>query len=251
MTRATYIVSEGNRSAFWTYEYLDDQNFSVKYTYGRLGLPPSSLSPPTIKPHTSAAHREKEVGKKITEKLRKGYKLQTEEQVKQEQDIAGALGAQYKINSIKFVGSQSGRSFEFSSEYDPNRGVIVEIINSWSKETNYIFMNRTDAWSLDGCSTTAGGIFTCTRLQDNYRTNWVDAIKKRLRDTAEILHRVVTQKFATLGVRKLTIGDDEDDENMMIAKDVVATAMASSNIGNVSEQVLFQFAALGARKLEI
>lgn len=241
-----YKVQVGNRNAFWGYTYKSDGR-SVEYRYGRIGATGNT----TEKAYRDQYVRDREVEKKITEKLKEGYKPETAEGLKKEVAVAEALGSQYKIQQLKFVSNRSDNAFSFGKQYDPELGVVIELLNSWTKESDYLYLNRTESLELCGRSgnntSQIGDTLTCTMMRDYPDTRKARAIRDFLKSTAQAVAKIITMSFG-MADRKLHLGDDEDTSETELIVDAINKQSAGSGIG---QQAMFSFAALGSRMLDL
>jgi hypothetical protein len=243
---SVYIVKEDNRSAFWAFSIIDGGR-NVRYRYGRLGLDESSLSKPVVKPYKYGEHT-----KKVAEKIGKGYKQVTAEEYNREQSIAQMIGSQYKIQRVEFVSSVISGIFTFGNNLDPDLGVVVEIINSWGGDTYHLYLTRTSSHMLNGMKISGkGGIYTS--MGDTPYSSWVAAVRKLLNETAKAVAKLITQKFGMVP-RSIDLSDDGDAATHTPESDnikQVITQSKSSIASGIGEQVLFKFACLGERSLDL
>ena len=259
-SKGLYKIQVKNRNAFWSYEYLDDGT-SATVKFGRIG----STGGTSTKDYGSSSKRDREIQKKIDEKLREGYKVETEEGLQKELEVVEALGTQQKIQNIYYVTEKSpqvlGRSgpnsfqFDYSKngkDYNPDLGIIVEVLNSWSKETTWLLLTKKDSQELTSVKVPAKSTNSITaNTIDCYKTSWVKAIRKYLSDTAKAVAKIVTQQFG-MATRKLQLGDEVEDEDTEVKTAAIMTTVQEQKVGGgMGEQVLMSFAGLGDRVLEL
>jgi predicted DNA-binding WGR domain protein len=232
--------SKGSGSAankFWSYEKTG--NYDVLVKWGRVGLAGQS------KTHTfgSAGEQEKFIQKKVREKQRKGYALTDDKQMKKETKIASLMGAQYKIGRMQWV-TKRGKKLKLALEYNPNEYVYVEILNSWSKEVTRLLLAKKDSWEIEGVAEQGRTIEYDYESRPN--SQFVRGVREALKELARKVTEAVV-KFAAMGVRKLSLSDDDDDDEYTPVLEPVFEAVGDS----ASKQVVQKFAALGERTLDL
>ena len=233
-----YICKESSSNKFWSYE---DQGNSVLVKWGRLGLAGQSKTHSFV----SMAEKRRFLDKKIREKTRKGYALSDEQKKKKEEKIAKLMGHQHKIQRMQWVDyKKKAKKLRFILNYDPKRYVYVEVINSWNKEVHRLLLSKDESYAIEGVAEADRVIeFSYASMPDSAFVNGVrEALKELARKVAEVV-----QRFAAVGVRKLSLGDDDDDEVEPIALDIYEQVGETS----ASKQVISRFAAMGARTLDL
>lgn len=245
--KGLYKVQVNNRNAFWSYEYTGTS--SVLFRWGRIGQTGQQKPKDFGDPYA----RDRAVEKKIAEQLRDGYQPETEEGLRKEIQVADALGTQYKIQHLHFPTGRIGNQFTLSKDYDPAEGVIVEIMNSWTKESEFLHLTRTDSIVLGGgriigrASSPTACTFTST--SPCKKEAWVRAIRKFIKDTAKVVSKIILEQFGMVN-RVLDLGTPQEDigfETTLV--EMVRKQDTSSSM--VGEQVLMSFAALGSRVLDL
>lgn len=234
----------GTSNKFWSAE--DKGPGTLEVRWGRIGLAGQSQT----KTFSNEYSKSRWLEGKIAEKMAEGYIEETEDNLQKEKDTAQAIGTQYKITRMEFVSMQMGKTFSFGKQYTPENGVVVEITNSWSKETTHLYLNRTDSWRLSNAQF-KGDEMVVTRMEETHADSWVTAVRKLLRDIAQAVSKIVVQTFGALGVRKLCFGDDDSEEETAAVQRAVAQASKLSDASSLGEQTLFKFACMGNRALEI
>lgn len=235
----TYLNVEAQSNKFWKYT-LQDGN-SVLIEWGRVGLDGQSQ----VKDFGSPSALQAFIDKKIAEKVKKGYKLSDEQELKKQVDIALTLGHQKKISRLEYVSkSRSGNKLSLLLDYDPEQWVYVEVLNSWSKSVGRYLLNRTEAYELDGIAESNRTIEYET--ESRAPSGEIRALRDVLRQLAEKVVEIVTQKVGAVGARRLNLDGPVSGGASVTAVTEVYTELASSA---VSEQVIGKFAALGKRRL--
>lgn len=238
-----FVNKTGSSNKFWSVNPISDTSCEVRW--GRIG---QEGQKPQIKEFSSSYAMQRFIEKKVAEKLGEGYTEVSQDNLQKEKETAQGLGSQYKINRMEFVANQMGKSFTFGKGYIPENGVVVEIVNSWSKDASYLFLTKKDSWRLDGVSFQGQGC-TCTRMAEADEDSWVKTIRKVLRDIAQEVVKIATQAFAAVGTRSLNLGDDDEDQAAV--QEVVSQAHKLSSASSVGDQLLLKFACMGARSLEL
>jgi predicted DNA-binding WGR domain protein len=234
-----YINRTDASNKFWSYE---PQGNNVLVKWGRVGTTGQS------KLHTfgSTHERDRYINNIVSEKEDKGYKVVTEEKLNEESETAKTLGIQWKINRTEWV-EKYDKGLQIIPKY--NQQVYIEVLNSWTKERLHFLMNKTDSLELANVVEKSGAI-TFGRAQ-SAASELVGAIREYLRRLSRKVQEVVISKFGAMGVRKLDLG--EEDEETFISqpgfKDVIASVSGSDS--GASVQVLTKFASLGNRVLDL
>jgi predicted DNA-binding WGR domain protein len=246
MAEKMYLNQTDVHNKFWSYEVIGND---VLVKWGRVGLVGESQ----VKEFSSDSAQQKFIADKVREKEKKGYKLVTQEKIKQETQTAKELGWQYKIQRIKWAG-KFGNKISFISEYDPTKWVYVEIMDSWKKDIVRLLLSKSESYTLEGDIKEDSETikFRDAQLAHNGGMQFVEAVRNHLKRLYEKVAAIVIQKFAAMGVRKLNLGDGI--ENDTTQKQDSATMFDIYNeVGDsgASNQVIAQFASLGKRKLDL
>ena len=241
-----YQFTEGASNKFWEYTLTENK---VEKRWGRVG------GHITVEPKTygSTFQAQNDIHNQAQKKLAKGYKLVDEEKIAQETEIAQALGHQYKISRLEFIGhawdpqNHGSLDVSFSEGYIPDYGVCVEIMQSWSKETSYLVMTKKNAIAFHNAKiTSTGAALTGYTYPES---NFVAGVKKFLQTLQAAVAEVLV-KFGAVGARTFDLGDD--DVATPASQDFFkAVAAKSSGSSNQVVAKLASFAAMGARQLEI
>jgi hypothetical protein len=164
-----------------------------------------------------------------------------------QQLIAKELNYQHKIMGVHFVAdikNNGNITYTVGDAYDPDKGVLVEVLNSWSKETFLVWLNK-NASRVSSSAKIINGVATMTTALAP-PSGWVNAIKRVLAKVA----KVVQEARATLSnSRVIYLGEDAEpsiEETNKVAN-YVSSAGTVSNI--VANDVVTKFASLGGRVL--
>lgn len=221
---------------FWSYE---EQGTDVLVKWGRVGLDGQQK----LHSFGSRSEQQKFIDKKVREKTRKGYALTDQKQMAKEKKIADLMGHQNKIGRMQWV-RKRGKKLNFILEYNPSEFVYVEILNSWSKEVTRLLLSKDKSFQIEGVAEFDRKIeYDYERAPDS---GFVRGVREALKELARKVSEAVV-KFAAVGVRSLSLGDDDEDEGYEPVLAPVFEAVGSS----ASKQVVTKFAALGARTLDL
>lgn len=236
-----WVCKEEQHNKVWSYQIISENSVLVKW--GRLGV----LGQSQTKTFPSQSKMQDFINKKISEKEKKGYKKTNQQEVKKDAQIAQELGVQNKINRIQFV-DKKNKKLSFLGQYDPKRYVYVEILNSWSKEVSRYLLSKDQSYKIDSIAEVNRTI-EFDNISECYSDKFVQVVRKVLREIASKVG-VAVAKFAALGARSLSLGDDDEDIFVggSSALDEILGEVGESVI---SKQVVSKFAALGARQLEL
>jgi len=245
MAKHNYVCQEDHHNKSWSYEEIGSDQ--VRIQWGRVG----ETGQEQIKDFGSQSARDRFIDKKVAEKEAKGYKLVTSEQLQQEVKTAQELGTQNKIGRIQWV-SRMGNNLTFIGNYDPTRYVYVEILNSWTKETTRLLLNKTDSLILEGEIQEEGRKIKFGRadVASGEGHKFVEAVRAYLKRLYSKVKEVMSVKFAAIGARKLNLGDDEDENEQSVAP-VMQEVYSTVAEAGASQQVVAKFAALGHRVLDL
>lgn len=223
---------------FWGYE---KQGNNVLVKWGRVGLAGQS------KTHNlgSKSEQDRFIAKKTREKERKGYALSDEKEQKKEAKIAGLLGHQNKIGRMEFV-DKKGKKLRRIANYDPKRYVYVEVMNSWKKTVTRLLLSKDESHEIIGVAE-ADRVIEYVEIRTP-NMSFVRGVREALKELARKVAEVAV-KFAAVGVRKLSLGDDEDEDDDYVP--VMSNILEAMGDTAASTQVITKFAALGSRVLEL
>lgn len=236
MSWETYVCTSDTANKFWQFVI---EGSKVKYRFGRMGLEDTSIADPTVKDYNQREHQ-----KKISEKLGKGYSLVSQEDFDRMQEIARELGAQFKITRMEFVSQRDGSNFTFGNHYMPEEGVVVELTNSWSKDTQYLFLSKGLSGELSGFSWKTN---KAKSIGESYASGRMRAIRKVLADLAGKVQQII-KKVGVVGERVLMLdGVDPDDAFATISQEV----HSQKSFSFASDQVVAKFATMGERVLAL
>jgi predicted DNA-binding WGR domain protein len=246
MGKHIYHCNEAHHNKYW--EYTEIGSDKVQIRWGRVGEDGQSQT----KEFGSHSERDRFITKKVAEKEAKGYKLVTTDQLQQEVQTAQDLGTQNKIAKIQWV-SRMGNTLTHIGNYDPTKYVYVEVLNSWSKDTTRILLSKTDSLILDGEIEEEGRKIKFGRADAAYGEGhkFVEAVRGYLKRLYSQVKAVVSVKFAALGARKLSFGDDEEEDKTWDNTPAMAEVYASVADKGASQQVVAKFAAMGCRVLDL
>jgi predicted DNA-binding WGR domain protein len=196
----------------------------------------------------SSYEAQSKVNSLIKSKLKKGYTLSDEKEMKEETKTARMLGIQYKISRMLFV-SQKGNKLTQISQYDPKKYVYVEILNSWKKDITRLLLTKTDSYLITGGVTESNRTITYGH-KTSTSGRFVNGVRGVLRRLSEQLVEVIkTIKFAAVGARKLF--DDDDDDSAPLQTQTLNLALAQVDSTGVDTAVVSKFASMGARVLDL
>lgn len=242
--KKTYICTVDNANKFWSYETKSDNTVYIEW--GRLGGNPQSQT----KSFSSQSRMGRFIEKKVSEKIGKGYEEKTSQEVKKEQKVASVLGFQHKIQKIRWVRKQGSNQLVELGKYSPSHHILVEVMNSWTKVSEFFLLGRADSYSI-GSITIDGSVIHYDLLSSSNGSRTA-AIREYLKDLASAV-RTSVKKFAALGRRVLDIGGDDEgeDEDDLVNEEVVEDLCRDVNTSSASDDVVVRFAALGNRVLDL
>jgi predicted DNA-binding WGR domain protein len=248
--KAIYKVQVEQRNAFWKYEIVAPTKVNI--SYGRIGTKGSE----SYKEFPNAYKRDLWIEKKVKEQIGKGYVKDTEEGIKKETEVAEGIGAQYKIKNVIYLehpltldtGKNGVASATFSKTYDAAAGLIIELFQSWTKETEWIYLTKNDAVSLSSVKTHKNSL--SYNWWSHFNQSRASAIRKFLNDTSKAVQEFVRHTLGMGESRLLSLDGSETGEEESTA---IVTKIKAQNIGGsmIGEQVLLSFAGLGDRMLEL
>lgn len=232
-----FINRENQSNKYWKYEL---NGLSVHVSWGRIG----GTSESQVKTFSSQGGMHAFISDKVSEKLRKGYREASENELQKEVQTAKSLGIENKIQRLLWV-ELSGRTLRLLNAYDPAKYVYVEVLNSWSKEITRLLLSRSGSWQLsDSISEFDRTIsFDTRRPVSGERERFANTVRRMLRDMAvTVTEALKTVKFAAVGARNLF--DSETSGVEVPELDEIAAP-------GFDRQVISKFAALGQRTLEL
>lgn len=232
-----FINRENQSNKFWKYEV---NGLTVHVSWGRIGGTTESQ----VKTFSSHGSMHDFINTKVSEKLRKGYREASENELHKEIQTAKSLGIENKIQRLLWV-ELSGRTLRLLNAYDPAKYVYVEVLNSWSKEITRLLLSRGGSWQLgDSISEFDRTIsFETKRPVSGERERFANTVRQMLRDMAvTVTEALKTVKFAAVGARNLF--DNETSAADVPELDEIAAP-------GFDRQVISKFAALGQRMLEL
>jgi predicted DNA-binding WGR domain protein len=231
MAEHIYTQQDGSHNKFWSWERVGN---NVVFKWGRIGRTPQSNK----KPWSQSL-----VDKKVAAKLRKNYVLADEEKLEKEKKTADLLGTQNTISSLKWV-NKVGKKLSGIPEYDPDKWVFVEIMNSWSKTKTHFLLSSSDSDELHGVKIRGNTISYTSAAKSHSR--FVTGVREYLKGIAQKVRKVIQDVFAQLGTRKLDGLMDDDEDTMETAKKEIKKLMT-----DVDDGVIDTFAALGTREIDL
>jgi predicted DNA-binding WGR domain protein len=239
--KKVFINKEAQSNKFWSYRTIGEAQ--VEFTWGRIGGSEESNN----KDFGSSWARNREIDKKVSEKLKKGYKETNQEELASEVKTARLLGQQYKISKVHWVKKLSDTSFIIIPEYDPDEFILVEVLNSWSKENFYLLLDKKESKKLNYVGISGKNI-TCSQSWAD--VSFVDGVRAYLKELFKKVKEVIKiSTFANMGSRTLDLGGEED-EFQAKNPELEAFVMAVSD-SSASTQVISSFASMGSRTLEL
>lgn len=233
MPDKTLICKADQHNKYWSYEI---NGLTVLVKWGRIGGQQESQT----KTFPDTYERDKFIAQKMREKVKKGYQEVDQTTMEKEVEVAKILGHQYKVARIEYV-DKKGDQLRVINQYDPNKGIYAEVLNSWSKDVTRLYLTKTESYEIVGFAELKGSrVLAFDQLVSPDRS-FVKGVREYLKRLAVKVAEVVTQKFAALGVRAL---GDEMPTN-------VPDIELAVNEPGASGQVVSKFAALGMRALDL
>lgn len=232
-----FINRENQSNKYWKYEV---NGLTVHVSWGRIGGTTESQ----VKTFSSHGSMHDFINTKVSEKLRKGYREASENELHKEVQTAKSLGIENKIQRLLWV-ELSGRTLRLLNAYDPAKYVYVEVLNSWSKEITRLLLSRSGSWQLnDSISEFDRTIsFETKRPVSGERERFANTVRQMLRDMAvTVTEALKTVKFAAVGARNL-FDSETSAADVPELDEIVAPGF--------DRQVISKFAALGQRMLEL
>jgi predicted DNA-binding WGR domain protein len=232
-----FINRENQSNKYWKYQV---NGLSVHVSWGRIGGSAESQ----VKTFSSQGSMHAFISDKVSEKLRKGYREASENELQKEVQTAKSLGIENKIQRLLWV-ELSGRTLRLLNTYDPAKYVYVEVLNSWSKQITRLLLSRSGSWQLsDGISEFDRTIsFDTRRPVSGERERFANTVRQMLRDMAvTVTEALKTVKFAAVGARNL-FDSEASGAEVPELNEIAAPGF--------DRQVISKFAALGQRTLEL
>lgn len=237
---------------FWQYEV---KGTTVNFKWGRVGGSEDSNS----KTFATEALMEAFVAQKMREKKKKGYVETNEGQLKEQVQVAKALGSHNKIRRLEFVrqvGSKGkvnkgGGTLSRLLEYDPDEWIYAEILDSWTKDVTYILLNKGSAYQIE-----AGGLtenkqkrtieYDSLSIPD---AKFVNGLRTQLNLLSAKVAKVV-KKVVGLG-KRLVMGAvaAQDSDQEVEVQDPTVEELAEES--GSSSQVVNKLVGLGSRILSL
>ena len=243
MSEVMFHCVEGSANKFWSYE---KNGTDVVVKWGRCGLSGQSL----VQQFGSSAAADAFIAQKVREKIRKGYKQVTQEEMKKQVDLAKELGWQHKIDKLKWGRLNEGKQeILLTRDYDEEQYVYVEILNSWTKDRVRLLLGKNKSYYIDGVAFQDQTVAYSTLRNASSSDSFVTGVRGYLKRLSDRIVEVVKVKIGSFG-RKLNLGLGTEPSTA-VAEEVeesVFTAVGESSSA-VSEEVIGQIAQLGSRKL--
>lgn len=232
-----YHCNKDSSNKRWSYEI---QGNNVVIRYGRIGL----VGQEDFQEFSSTYDRDKFIAKKIAEKERKGYVKIDKQKLTEETKTAQSIGWQYKISDVQYVDKQKNGKLHILDGYDPKKYILVEVMQSWSKEKEHLLLSKTSSARLTNLNID-GYTATYTNEYDQWEDSRIKAIRNYIKVAAAKVIEIITQKFACLGVRNL--GDDDAEVQTQDFSGLIEAV----NDKNLSANTIAKFASLGQRCLDL
>lgn len=228
--KETYIVQENQRNALWGYETISDTQ--VQVTWGRLGTTYSTQ----VKDFPNKSKRDAFIDKMVREKTGKGYKKVNSDDVKKEEKTADILGAQSKVSNFHKISRRDGNSLMVGAE--PVDGLVIEVMNSWTKEVSFFWVGRDASQNYQLSSVTVHPTsITYASIYDSNKARRLRELVKQIIEKVKLV--VKTMGFAE---RTLMLGDDD-------VVSVVNEVKKSGEFSGVDDSVITSLAIGDGRAL--
>ena len=239
-----FINKTAQSNKYWKCKFVDNGR-SVEKKWGRIGGHEDTQT----KTFSSSYAAQDYVDGEISKKLAKGYIESDAEKLEHETDVAQTIGTRWKVDRMEFLAAfgAGGQNItvDITDQYNPDYGVYVEMLESWTKERRYLIIGKDMAWEAYAGGVSGGK----ARLNTPYEgSSFVAGIRKLLKQLSAAVEEVVVQ-FANIGSRMLSLGNDDNIETGQSQSAKALRAIAAST--GVSNQVVVKFASLGQRCLEI
>ena len=258
--KKVFVCKLDQSSKQWGYEELGATD--VKVSWGRIGLKPQEK----VHHFSSPSERAAFVIDKVGEKRAKGYVEQEEQQVKQDAAAAQALGTQFKVVQMEYVEAKKGK-FKILESYDPDELVLVEVLNSWSKEKCVLLLGRNDTQVARSVQRTNGNvILTGLSALNDKEFSLANSVRSYLKKLADRVAEQVVNVIAHFGGLGRRIATEDGQEyrpltqaalvqasgtgrslNVEVEDEVISSIKESS----VDASVIRKFCGLGNRRLQI
>jgi len=230
-----------NSNKFWKARRVGTD---VEKEWGRIG---GNISTQT-KNFRSENEADRYIENEARKKINKGYEETTSEDLDDEVEVAQALGTRWKIDRIEFIGEEWGKKkkLSFSDNYNPQYGVYVEMLQSWTMEKRYFLVNKADAVEYRDGSITGNKVSLTSVRSPDY--NFVEGIRLAIRKMQGVIIEVV-------GIAAGNASRLLDIDGSAKAKTVMEVSrkldISSPSLPCPNTQVVSKFASLGSRMLEI
>ena len=251
MAETRYFICQGaQHNKFWKYVI---EGSTVTYSHGRIGGHTTVDS----KTYGTPIEAKREANKKANKKMKPGsskvpYTESTEERLGEETQVADALGNRHKIQELHFIEDRSKNKIKLTKNagYDSDQGVLVKIMDSWSKEEFYLIVAKGYDRQFSICSVTKNGLMASVSKPTYAKSNFVQGIRTALMQMQKVVMEALgAVTFAAVGLREIEV-DGNMAATAQLTMDRVIDDLAISAPA-ISSQVIGQFASLGDRMLEI
>jgi predicted DNA-binding WGR domain protein len=236
-----YISTDDKSNKIWSYE-IDGTSVTIRF--GRIGGHITTQEKDFPNETKMWNFINKKVAEKTADKPGKRYKQVTDEKVQEETETAQDIGHQNKIVRTLFVRKDKKRLHELKA-YDPDHFVMVEMMNSWSKERMIFLLSKKQSYELHGLTSklTFGNAYEVGEF------GVVAGIKKYLNRLVGKIKKVMNITIAALTERSLDLGDeDEAAFKVSLVNDDFVKKVGEAGVSN---QVVETFASLGERELDL
>lgn len=245
MEKKYYTCSEKSSNKYWFYEFRN--GLSVFCEWGRIGAPPQG---DVTKSFSSQGELNKWLNSKIKEKEKKGYKEVTENNLEKQHSIASKLGFRNKISKMEWV-KMRGRKLIRINDYDPDEHIYVEVLDSYSSNTNKkvtrLLLSKDGSWEITSSIVEMDNeINFFDELQTLSNANkFVVVVREMLKEMSITVANIIkTVEFGVLGVRNIFGSGPQQ----VVPRQ---NALKSINTTGFSDSVIQKFAVLGIRKLSL
>jgi len=235
--KTIYINNKDHHNKFCQYEIIGNK---VKYSWGRIG----GSTVEKIISYNSLYDLQSTLYKIIEQKKDKGYQESSKEKLQEENNVAQNLGIQNKIDGILWVDKKNNILNQID-QYDSNKYVYVEILNSWKKERIRLLLSKTDSFKIVGGTTeTNRNIYFNDIISINRNDKFIVTVRSVLMKMSEIIVQTLkTVKFGAVGIRNLF-----EDNNFNQSVEETLRNVDRSGFDN---SVIMKFASMGNRNLDL
>lgn len=244
-TKENYICSEKQSNKFWGYTV---NNKEVFVKWGRMGIDNFCSKNYYF---DNSYDRDEFINKKVSEKLKKGYKKVNDTKLKDESNLAKILGNRNKIKRILWV-RKNGNKLEELPNYNHNEYIYVEILDSYKKNISRFILNQNDSWEIYDSIIEQNGVITYGSMgKVDIFNKFVRGIREVLKKLSlEIVEIISARQFGTIGKRNL-FGFETEKNNSNKNEDIFENAIKNIDTSMVDDSVISKFASLGKRALII